>query len=1062
MSAASVDNTGGKLTNAGDGATTVTASHITNTGGTLGGTGDVTINSQTLENNAGANLVAGGAANLNVTQRVNNAGGTLYGGTALNLNQAGAAVINDGGAILGGLDVSVKVASLSNAGGAIRANRDVSASGVVSGDGDMVAGRNLALAVNGDYTNDARNNLHADGDMSVSATGTLTNTGTLAANGALTATGANVVNAAGADINSTNTTVNASGTLSNAGRIEGDAVTTHSATLANTGAVIGNDVTVNTNDVQNTGAAAVIAGANSVHVYAQNSVMNADGALIYSAGNLEIAKDGTRDGSGMLANQTGTLTNSAAIIEADGDIDIAAHTVSNVRTGIQTAAGTPQDAGTTALTLWTAGLGSDLSAGVFGNYHSLDFSEWNWSLGAGIGDKTIYALANPITIKVPASQVTNIDASAQTFSLTEPIYDHYQSGATVVARDITTNATQWYNSLTTNADGTVSITFWPDFDPNKNIRPDQAEVRWDIGNHDYVEKSRTTQTTTTTDQLVSAGNVATIQAQGAIRINADGGSISNESSTMAAGGDLIRRADGGSVTDTGTVLQQAVVTSTESVFYWHQKTGGSNNTTEPRNDGKYDGVAQYTTTVDALPAIASSNQNVQTDAQTISINSVDRQGQTVTGSGVTGGSADGTQTGTISGQWNRPQTVGGATGGIPNLKLPVSRDTTNTNGTVSKAPDVNHILDQQADTMQAAQAAGQVVAQGIGAYADAKRDAALDTAQKALDNGDLNGAAAAMADYNNWKEGGNGRAELQAAGGALIGGLGGGSAFGAAAGALGAGLASKMADQTKAFGGSVADATGSSLAGNIAGNILSGLGGALVGGTAGAATASNVNLYNQGHDTGEAAAEKKAAGLTQQLVDTYNNAVRVRQALGDGISSSIDQFVGLMTGGAKAKMAESPSDLIAQGAANGVNAVAGMGGGKPPAQSPGAVLVDGAGQALPGGTRSAAYQPDNATFATDPTSRPSGFRKQTVTDAWNNAANGSADGTKACPTCSKDVTVAPGQGPRDWDIDHQPAWSTRDLSELTTRKQVLDEYNTGTRLECPSCNRSRGANPVGE
>jgi filamentous hemagglutinin len=197
-------------------------------------------------------------------------------------------------------------------------------------------------------------------------------------------------------------------------------------------------------------------------------------------------------------------------------------------------------------------------------------------------------------------------------------------------------------------------------------------------------------------------------------------------------------------------------------------------------------------------------------------------------------------------------------------------------------------------------------------------------------------------------------------------------------------------------------------------------------------------------------------------VDTYNNAVRVRQALGDGISSSIDQFVGLMTGGAKAKMAESPSDLIAQGAANGVNAVAGMGGGKPPAQSPGAVLVDGAGQALPGGTRSAAYQPDNATFATDPTSRPSGFRKQTVTDAWNNAANGSADGTKACPTCSKDVTVAPGQGPRDWDIDHQPAWSTRDLSELTTRKQVLDEYNTGTRLECPSCNRSRGANPVGE
>ncbi|WP_250478082.1 hemagglutinin repeat-containing protein [Caballeronia sp. INML1] len=80
----------------------------------------------------------------------------------------------------------------------------------------------------------------------------------------------------------------------------------------------------------------------------------------------------------------------------------------------------------------------------------------------------------------------------------------------------------------------------------------------------------------------------------------------------------------------------------------------------------------------------------QTNAATISINSVDRQGQTVIGSGVTGGSADGTQTGMItgqggsaenisgskaqavSGQSSAPQTVGGATGGIPNLKLPVN------------------------------------------------------------------------------------------------------------------------------------------------------------------------------------------------------------------------------------------------------------------------------------------------------------------------------------------------------------------------------------------------------
>ncbi|WP_239483119.1 S-layer family protein, partial [Paraburkholderia sp. C35] len=48
------------------------------------------------------------------------------------------------------------------------------------------------------------------------------------------------------------------------------------------------------------------------------------------------------------------------------------------------------------------------------------------------------------------------------------------------------------------------------------------------------------------------------------------------------------------------------------------------------------------------------------------------RGRQHAGSGVTGGSADGTQTGTISGGSTRPQTVGGASGGIPNLKLPVN------------------------------------------------------------------------------------------------------------------------------------------------------------------------------------------------------------------------------------------------------------------------------------------------------------------------------------------------------------------------------------------------------
>uniref|UniRef100_UPI0018F4697C hemagglutinin repeat-containing protein n=1 Tax=Paraburkholderia kururiensis TaxID=984307 RepID=UPI0018F4697C len=681
VSAASIDNTGGRLVNAGDGATTVTAAtSVTNTGGVLGGNGDVTLRARTLANNAGARFVAARAARLAVSDRVSNAGGTVYGGTALELNQAGAAVTNDGGTLEGGQDVSVRVASLSNTGGAIRANRDITASGAVSGDGEMTAGRNLGLAVTGDYTNGAANRLHADGNMTVSATGTLTNSGSLTAGGALTASGANVVNAAGADINGTTTTVNATDTITNAGRIEGDSVTTDSATLANTGAVIGNDVQVNATDVQNSGAAAVIAGARSVKLYSSNSVSNTDGALIYSAGNMEIAKDGTRDASGLLANQTGTLDNIAANIEADGNLDIAAHTVNNIRTGVATQGGTPQTTATTRLTLWSAGI--DPMGDTIGWYQSTLYPQWKWNDG-GIGGGVIGHLAQPITVTVPKSQVTNLDAGAQTLSFTQPLLDryydatHYEENCngdrcrpvkSLLTRTITNNPTQYYNSITDNG-STYTITLWPDWDPKVNIRPDSVTVRTDLGvdSHDYVELSRTVTMTTAADQATSAGTAAKIQAQGAIRINADGGSINNQSSTMAAGGDLVRRANGGSVNDTGTVLQQSVTQDAQSTFYWHQKTGGNSDTKTVE-----DGITQTTTTIGALPAIATSNQTVQTDAATINVGSVSRVGQTVSGSGVTGGNATGTHLGGVSGQAPGSQTLGSASGGIPNLVLPVN------------------------------------------------------------------------------------------------------------------------------------------------------------------------------------------------------------------------------------------------------------------------------------------------------------------------------------------------------------------------------------------------------
>ncbi|WP_454871576.1 hypothetical protein [Paraburkholderia xenovorans] len=238
---------------------------------------------------------------------------------------------------------------------------------------------------------------------------------------------------------------------------------------------------------------------------------------------------------------------------------------------------------------------------------------------------------------------------------------------------------------------------------------------------------------------------------------------------------------------------------------------------------------------------------------------------------------------------------------------------------MSKLPDVNNLLSAEADTMNAAQAAGQVVAQGIGAYADMKRDQASDEATAA-----------------SWDEGGTDRVALHVVGGALIGGLGGGGIGSAAAGAAGAGFASAFAGKLNGLADEIGRHTGSMTLGNVASNVLAGAGGTLLGGNPGAFAASNEDLYNRSSGNGEG-----KGGTGNEFIDRF--AAWSDDPLGTlnrQMSSLGDQFGALMRHGAQTKMSESPASLMAQGAANGVSAVTGVGGGRPPAASPGMVVVN--------------------------------------------------------------------------------------------------------------------------
>nr|WP_246173847.1 hemagglutinin repeat-containing protein [Pandoraea terrigena] len=175
----------------------------------------------------------------------------------------------------------------------------------------------------------------------------------------------------------------------------------------------------------------------------------------------------------------------------------------------------------------------------------------------------------------------------------------------------------------------------------------------------------------------------------------------------------------------------------------------------------------------------------------------------------------------------------------------LNRDTADLNGTVTRTPDLQDLLNDQSRLMAAATAAGEAVARDIGTYADRK-------AQEAEKLADGTNDPALKAQYlqeaKDWSEGGDYRATMHAAGGAIVAGLGGGNALG---GALGAGLTSKLGRVLNGLSDEIRDAhpTGNADIDRALGQIVAtGVGtavGAVAGGTSGAFTGFNTDRFNR-------------------------------------------------------------------------------------------------------------------------------------------------------------------------------------------------------------------------
>ncbi|WP_433705656.1 beta strand repeat-containing protein [Paraburkholderia sacchari] len=545
VAGATIDNTGGRIANTGSGATTLNAGGITNSNasgvagaGTIGGNDDVRLNTQTLSNTNGAQVLSGHDLSLNIGQLANNTNATLSGAHNLTLNGPKAALVNVGGSVHGngavtlntasvdnsrgrigndtdsGGSIAISTGALANQDGAIGSDQNLSlATNTLTGDGRIIAGNDGAVTINGNYTLDGVNRIQANHDLTFTTAGTFTNQGTLGAVNSLTVNAANVDNQAGADINSTNTTVNAAGAISNAGRIEGDSVTTNSATLANIATIVGNNVTLNAGSIANTGAAAALAAASTLNLYSPGDITNTGGATLFSLGDVNIAADGTRDANGVLANRASSVTNDQSTIEAMGNIEIAARTLTNTR---------------------PAPLVETVTADV----------------------ETIHQTKRD---KYMPCTVQNADPHT---SCTQPVWEGpYQhpldvtfSTDQIVTEGVGPNATDrvlivnvagqqqtiYYNTITASGAGTITVNYWDAYDPHINFDP-ATEYPGDNQAHKHyqrVEVARDTTTTTQRDRIAgSQAQQAQIMAGGNI-VLANVGTLNNEYSAIGAGGSM--------------------------------------------------------------------------------------------------------------------------------------------------------------------------------------------------------------------------------------------------------------------------------------------------------------------------------------------------------------------------------------------------------------------------------------------------------------------------------------------------------------------------------------------
>ncbi|WP_217352255.1 hemagglutinin repeat-containing protein [Paraburkholderia bonniea] len=720
LTATALDNTNGRIANTGSGTTSLSAATITSSNaggvagaGTIGGNGDVSVHADTLLNTSGAQLISGHDLTLEIAELADNTSATLSGANSVTLNGPHARLINAGGSIHGNgaitlttatLDntagrigndqrtssasaahpdsgpVSIHTGTLTNQNGAIGSEQDLTiTANQLTGDGRIIAGNDGSITLNGDYTLTSSNLIQANHNLTFTTAGRLTNQGTLGAVNALTLNATNLDNQAGAHLNASTTTLNALNTITNAGRIEGDSVTTNSTSLLNTATIIGNTITLNASQViTSSGTAAVMAAASQLNLYSPGRITSTGGANLFSLGDINLAADSTRDANGVLAHRTHSVTNDQSTIEAQGRIEIATQTLTNTRPAprIETV--------TTAVTTAHQTKRDKYLACTTGNADRGYCTQAMWDNG----------YRHPLN---------------ETFSSTDVITK--TSGPNAVDRTLVVQRngqplTIYYNTLTPNADGTLSVSYWDGYDPHINYDPGTEYASHNDAHKGYqrVEIARDTTTTTQQDRVTGPQAQQAQIIAGGKMVLANVGTLNNLHSAMAAGdsiqigsadatGDVASGSYGGTlVNNTGQTLYQHQKQDIVSTYAWNENIARDRGpVVQPSVVLTPVAIGGTGGTIIASHAVKISATDISNTNVTAASSATGATGGTLGANGVVGGiSGTGTQTVDLAtGQTqtiNAPQSIAGP-GGALTVTLPSSGLYT-----VNSAPSASYLV----------------------------------------------------------------------------------------------------------------------------------------------------------------------------------------------------------------------------------------------------------------------------------------------------------------------------------------------------------------------------------